>query len=989
MSDKAFWQTKIAAFIHDPASKALILMRGMGHEKGSVAELRKEIFGGEDSLLQELAARDSLVKKADQWASAADRPSLPSSLRARVNFVKQPVLIHPLTGQKLELGSLEGPEEMGAPIVEALNFHHFERFIVKSDEGIDWRRTFLAFWRFGSQPPAPDLGLLWQELPADTRSPDHSIWDHVGLTSAIAGAMQAGGQDGIALLTMSFGPVQGFIAQARSTSDLWAGSHLLSTMVWQGMKVICQRYGPDAILFPALKGIPFVDAWLRNEEGLSQIWPEGLPYPTGASDANPLFVAALPNRFVAVVPATDGESLAKDVEAQVRTWVSEQMDEVLKELGLDQEDYPRRQIERQLESFPEVNWSLVPWDLAEGKDGKLNDEALVSALNIMGHSGQYLSSEMKGLVTKEVTVDGAPFFSPNPAVAYPGLFELGERLHAASKSVRPFSGEPERGYRCSICGEREWLTDDEDMLSMPPGKRKKGETVWNRLSGRYGIKEGEHLCSWCAFKRLWPRIFLRWAKEQSDKIGQLNRYIVSTHAMALSTSMWNAIGQDGCFKEAIESIEALIKKFEIKDSAALPAKLYKRIVKDEVDIARRLPVLLDEVGDEDSEFEQHQIESAVKQFLGSAAERYYGFILMDGDRMGKWLAADSSLVPSLGDRFHPAVRQELAEKGLDGYLEALRPASPAWHQSISAALNNFSVGLARLVVEEMFMGKLIYAGGDDLLAMVAVHDLPGLMLALRCAYSGHMPQFVSKDIPKDGTAASMQAWQWLTGGAMPQGIQIRLEKGFALIRRGKDKRLLRLMGSKATASMGAVIAHHKTPLSRVLYELRAAEKRAKSTGGRDAFSLVLMKRAGGQSCFTGKWRLDSGLAGGDMGLLLRMRNFLANEDVSRRAAYLLSEEVRDVPPLAESLSTVLRFRFLRQGGSVVKQPEVALEVEALANSLAERAVSVDGGIIDENAKIAGYQVPGAWLRNLFITAEFLAREGRTPLTGSARIGGEE
>jgi hypothetical protein len=42
---------------------------------------------------------------------------------------------------------------------------------------------------------------------------------------------------------MSFGPVQSFIVQARRTSDLWAGSHLLSNLVWEGLKVVCDKVG--------------------------------------------------------------------------------------------------------------------------------------------------------------------------------------------------------------------------------------------------------------------------------------------------------------------------------------------------------------------------------------------------------------------------------------------------------------------------------------------------------------------------------------------------------------------------------------------------------------------------------------------------------------------------------------------------------------------------------------------------------------------------
>src|SRR5690606_19650062 len=111
-------------------------------------------------------------------------------------------------------------------------------------------------------------------LPADTRTPDHSIWSHLDMVSALAGAMHDG--DRPALVAVSFGPVQGFIAQGRSISDLWAGSHLLSSLAWEGMRTVCESLGPDAILFPQLRGVAIVDRWFYQqvEGGRRQAWRE-------------------------------------------------------------------------------------------------------------------------------------------------------------------------------------------------------------------------------------------------------------------------------------------------------------------------------------------------------------------------------------------------------------------------------------------------------------------------------------------------------------------------------------------------------------------------------------------------------------------------------------------------------------------------------------------------------------------------------------------
>jgi CRISPR-associated protein Cmr2 len=200
-------------------------------------------------------------------------------------------------------------------------------------------------------------------LPADTRTPDHTIWQHLDLTSALAGATADGGRP--ALLTVSIGPVQEFIAAGRSTSDLWAGSHFLSTLAWQAMRVVAESYGPDAILFPQLRGVPAVDVWLI-EQGVEPGLFAAAPWNKAQTDYNPLFVAALPNRFVAVVPEKAAAGLAEGIRERLRGWVQTEaramLDRVLREVGeTPSGQHCYTQLAEQLRDFPQVHWSAVPW----------------------------------------------------------------------------------------------------------------------------------------------------------------------------------------------------------------------------------------------------------------------------------------------------------------------------------------------------------------------------------------------------------------------------------------------------------------------------------------------------------------------------------------------------------------------------------------------------------------------------------------------------
>jgi CRISPR-associated protein Cmr2 len=359
MTDVSLWQTKLHARLHDPAEKALVLLRDPeGHEGGTSRALHRDL--GFDSLAAEnrlvpdhAEVLDAVlfesgipvamyrdVKRADWWAAGADRPQWPMqeitvatrggesrTLKvadwAQVHWTRHPVLVHPLTGRALDLGWL-GDTDIAD--IKRRSLAHFSRLkVLASDGSVEWQRTLLAYWRFGpeilEEKDDAKLGMLWPLLPADTRVPDHSIWDHLDLTSAFAGAFAADPAREAALLVVSLGPVQRFIAAARSTSDLWAGAHLLSRLSWEAMKPVCERLGPDAVLFPRLRAVPQVDLWLRDEMGLPADRFANAAWTERATDANPLFAAALPNRFVAVVPASQAKAIAEEARERVRQWL--------------------------------------------------------------------------------------------------------------------------------------------------------------------------------------------------------------------------------------------------------------------------------------------------------------------------------------------------------------------------------------------------------------------------------------------------------------------------------------------------------------------------------------------------------------------------------------------------------------------------------------------------------------------------------------------
>ena len=974
-NDDKIWQTKLHARLHDPAEKALVLFRDpAGHEGGTSRILHSILF---NEGIPKTARR--FVKWADWWAAAADRPQLPKNASwTQIRWTKRPILIHPLTGNKIDLRSLVDTEISD---VKGRSFTHFQRLIQRSDSdgdalgSVDWRKTLFAFWRFGPELGCGDvsdrgrIGLLWQHLPADTRSPDHSIWDHLDLTSAFAGAFEADGNHQAALLALSIGPVQSFIAAARSTSDLWAGSHLLARLSWEAMRVVCESIGPDAILFPKLRGIPQVDLWLRDTCRLPHEWFDDCAWTKGATDSNSLFAAGLPNRFVAIVPADAAVELAMKIERCLRIWLEELggrvVDRLLEAGDFKKRDAPRdesvyayRQMREQLKGFPEVHWASVPFSLAQPRNVRRQTDIDTSRLSeamapFFGADGAeprgFLKSQAWAILQKEIRWDdGTVFYLPNPGVLYPAVYDLSERVLAAAKSVRPFEQTEQRGWRCSLTGETEWLTAHERQLTRPYSKQK--HTLWYRVANRKPAmaKRGEHLGALPSIKRIWPRLF---ADEVGHALGrQVNRFVVSTDTMALADQIDKWLEQNGSVSDE------LFSAIDGCSFVALPPRIAGcHGTKQSYITARRIPTLLGIARESDDALRRQSVERMIKESLGieDQIEKYYALILMDGDHMGLILSGDTAHAVTYAKSFHPDVRkgfEELAEDSprISNFLDEKRAVSPNRHLAISSALSDFALHVVPHVIEKEHLGRVLYAGGDDVLAMLPVADLLSAMRRLRFAYSG------ADSNNEIGT------WQ----DAIRRN-KLSCRGGFALL----NGRLMRMMDG-ATASCGAVVAHYQTPLGVVLRELRASEQRAKNYG-RNRFSLTVMKRSGGRLSVTDEWEET-------LALLVDVRRFLSEPSVSRRAVYHTLVWLRDLPDQAPSdmLGSLIEYQFCRQTSDPGAMKRT--NIRCLANRLAIRAVRQEGSRTPTSSRQHGSDTRLEWLRDFLGVAEFLAREVRRP-----------
>jgi CRISPR-associated protein Cmr2 len=159
---------------------------------------------------------------------------------------------------------------------------------------------------------------------------------------------------------------------------------------------------------------------------------------------------------------------------------------------------------------------------------------------------------------------------------------------------------------------------------------------------------------------------------------------------------------------------------------------------------------------------------------------YYAILAMDADKMHRWLQGE--MAPGMG-------------------TELLT--------SLSNALARFAREICRGVVED-HQGRLIYAGGDDLLA------------------------FLPADVALDCAA--------------------KLAEEFA--RNWREDPGLRETPRPATLSGGIAVVHYKEDLRYALDQAREAEEFAKAHGG-DAVAITVVRRSGEQSRVTIPWELVS------------------------------------------------------------------------------------------------------------------------------------
>jgi CRISPR-associated protein Cmr2 len=425
--------------------------------------------------------------------------------------------------------------------------------------------------------------------------------------------------------------------------------------------------------------------------------------------------------------------------------------------------------------------------------------------------------------------------------------DLAERALAARKNVRSWrqvlpaiqGGWGAHVPKSSLDGLRESVLD-EGLYDEITRREVNGLDV-QTLRERYFVKRSERLCGIGLLKRVGSE-----AEEELASSRRRPAFHSTSHiASAPLRTRIAAMDMEAEVETSVSSLCALLREHRVSnaglrrltvrrtDSVALVAHPWRdgpdgkgtletrpALGREALDgrllYVEQIPALLDEIlpGHAEKSIEKRRkIEAAVTEHVRGLLHTldlspdtlptYYATLLADGDNMGK------------------ALDDVGRARGMDG------------HRKVAQALDYFSMRCRDIV--ETHAGSLIYAGGDDVLALLPLHTV------LACARKLH-------DV----------------FGKKLKEVLVELGLGETTL---------------PSLSVGLGIGHHLDDMADVRALAKEAEQKAKAVEGKNALAILVQMRSGGRLEWAKSW--DSN----PVDCLHRWARLLATDKLSNKAAY--------------------------------------------------------------------------------------------------------
>jgi CRISPR-associated protein Cmr2 len=440
-------------------------------------------------------------------------------------------------------------------------------------------------------------------------------------------------------LHFTLGPVQGFVAQARRTRDLWAGSFLLSYLAGHAMKAVLDGGGEIAFPEVGTKSTP-------TDPLLAAILKKPL-----ANNETP-GIGSLPNRFKAEVPDDFDPVRCRDAILGAWQEIADAVWTRYLSSTAAQGNGTRAIWERQVAGFWDMSWVI-------GSDpGDRSDNAWLDR----------------------------------------------------RKNWRSFTPTEEPGDKCTLMGSLQELSG-----FVRATEREKQNAFWREVRRKVGLLnlgENERLCAISLIKRLFPNVaeeVIGW--ELDAKTWPSTSYMAAVpwlrdiqanpdaHALALEyPRLIQRYAEGDIFGEYSTDLSCVSRD----DFARLDGQLFYRHAI-ESDKERGIST----EGKRELQAHLGKLNDAV----GHPPSPFYALLLMDGDSLGKLL-------------------QNVKEP-----------------KKVSTALARFTKGVDGIVRKHC--GKTVYAGGDDVLALLPLDRALSAATNLRQSYLEAFDAVLGTERPTD------------------------------------------------------------------------------------------------------------------------------------------------------------------------------------------------------------------------------------------------
>ncbi len=374
------------------------------------------------------------------------------------------------------------------------------------------------------------------------------------------------------------------------------------------------------------------------------------------------------------------------------------------------------------------------------------------------------------------------------ADSYGYTYDLAEKYLGVKKTLRPYKAlmyldkdkDGKYPHGCTLCGERPALAVDwKDLRKTKPAKAY--------------LEENEKLCGVCLTKRFAPRVL----KDQYE-INVPTFNTVRDYAWA-------------SFKEKLKKKKITLphEVLELVSSIKGSEEYYHEPWKVEADLLDPEDVyrLYKETKDKEYlELYEELVEFYRREKIKLPSNSYFALLMADGDNMGQWLGLQSELR-----------KEKLSED---------------FHKQFSRSLSKFAHSMYEESKSYDLCLKLIYAGGDDLLAIAH----PSVMIQFAKEASNKFKNVVDKDLAK----------------------------------------------KEPTISAGIVIGHEKENLRFLLEQVREAEKQAKKEG-RNRLCIRVITRGSSPVSVVLQWQ--------EVSILNNLIKDFREDKISQNMPYALRQEL--------------------------------------------------------------------------------------------------